>query len=114
LARGRLARPWDAPSSTNRTASDATAARLYSATETEDKSVIDVVGAVADSQGLTRAQVALAWLLQQPGVTTPIIGATKPTHLDEALNALSIQLQSDDCAALERLYVPHAMSYFPS
>jgi aryl-alcohol dehydrogenase-like predicted oxidoreductase len=114
LARGRLARAWDAPSSTNRTASDETAVRLYSATEAEDKNVIDAVGVVADARGLTRAQVALAWLLQQPGVTAPIIGATKPIHLDEALNALSIQLQPDDCAALERLYVPHSLSFFRS
>ena|ERR1017187_844326 len=114
LARGRLARPWDGPSSTNRTASDETAARLYSETEAEDKNVIDAVGVVADARGLTRAQVALAWLLQQPGVTAPVIGAAKPIHLDEALSALSIQLQPDDCAALERLYVPHPMSFFRS
>jgi 1-deoxyxylulose-5-phosphate synthase len=112
LARGRLTRAWDAPSSTNRLASDDTAVRLYSATRTEDKPVVDALGVIADARGVSRAQSALAWLLQQPGVTAAIIGATQPIHLEEAVSALSVRLQPEDCAALERLYVPHPMSFF--
>jgi 1-deoxyxylulose-5-phosphate synthase len=111
LARGRLARPWNAPSSTNRVANDATGARLYAETQNEDKNVIDAMGAVAEAHGISRAQVALAWLLQQPGVTAPVVGVTKPIHLEEALGALSTRLPAEDCASLERLYVPHPMSF---
>jgi len=112
LARGRLTRPWDAPSSSNRVASDQTAVRLYSRTEAEDKNVIDAVGVVAEAAAIPRAQVALAWLLRQPGVSAPIIGATQSNHLDEAISALSVRLTSEDCAALECHYVPHAASFF--
>jgi len=112
LARGRLTRAWDAPSSTNRVASDETAARLYSGTQKEDQAVIDALGLVADARGVTRAESALAWLLQQPGVTAVIIGATQALHLDEAIKALSLRLQPEDCAALERHYVPHRMNFF--
>jgi len=112
MARGRLTRRWDAPSSSNRVASDQTAMRLYSRTETDDKNVVDAVGLVAEAAAVPRAQVALAWLLMQPGVTAPIIGATKTDHLDDAINALSVRLTLDDCTTLESHYVPHAVSFF--
>jgi aryl-alcohol dehydrogenase-like predicted oxidoreductase len=61
---------------------------------------------------LPRAQVALAWLLQKPGVTAPIIGATKPHHLEDAIAALSVKLSGEDVAALEEPYVPHPILGF--
>ena len=111
LARGRLARPWQAPSSSDRVTHDRTAERLYAATETADQAVVDAVGRVAEARGLPRAQVALAWLLQRPGVTAPIVGATRAGHLDDALAALSIRLDRQDMEALEAPYVPHAASF---
>ena len=111
LARGRLARAWDAPSSSNRVATDKTAEQLYSKTANVDKQVIDAVSEIAQKRGISHAQVALAWLLQQPAVSAPIVGVTKPIYLEDAIGALSIQLEPDECATLERHYVPHAMSF---
>ena len=111
LARGRLARPWQAPSTSDRVSHDRTAARLYAATEAADRLVVDAVGGVAEARGLSRAQVALAWLLQRPGVSAAIVGATRPNHLDDALAALSIRLDRQETDALEAPYVPHAASF---
>ena len=94
LARGRLARPWSAPSSSDRVAHDRTAVMLYSATEEADQRVIAAVGEVATRLGISRSQVALAWLLSRPGITAPIIGSAKPTHLTDAVAALSRQVKS--------------------
>src|SRR5262245_28918763 len=90
LARGRLARPWDQRGSTERAGSDEFGTVLYARTEAADRAVVDCLGEVAGARGLPRAQVALAWLLHQPTVTSPIIGATKPHHLDDAVAALAI------------------------
>jgi 1-deoxyxylulose-5-phosphate synthase len=90
---------------------DRTAERLYAATEAADRHVIDAVGAVAEARGLPRAQVALAWLLHQPGITAPIIGATRPAHLEDAVAALSVTLSPEERAALENPYVPHGPSF---
>ena len=111
LARGRLARPWQAPSSTDRVRHDETAARLYTATEAADEKIVDAVGEVAAARGLPRAQVALAWLLRQPGITAPIVGATKPSHLEDAVAALSVDLSPQEMGVLEQPYVPHAASF---
>jgi aryl-alcohol dehydrogenase-like predicted oxidoreductase len=111
LARGRLARAWDAPSSTNRGATDKTGEELYSKTAEVDKEVVNALSEIAQARGISHAQVALAWLLQQPAVTTPIVGVTKSIHLEDAISALSIRLEPDECANLERHYVPHAMSF---
>jgi 1-deoxyxylulose-5-phosphate synthase len=112
LARGRLARPWAAPSSSDRVADDRTAVMLYGATEEADQRVIASVGSVADRRGLSRSQVALAWLLSRPGVTAPIIGSAKPNHLSEAVAALSVKLDPSECAELEASYIPHAASFY--
>jgi 1-deoxyxylulose-5-phosphate synthase len=112
LARGRLARPWQAPSSTDRVSQDRTAARLYAPSEAADEKVVNALGEVAQARGVPRAQVALAWLLQQVGVTAPIVGATKPIHLDDAIAALQIKLEPDDIEQLERHYVAHALNFF--
>ena len=112
LARGRLARPWSAPSSSDRVAHDRTAVMLYSATEKADERVVDAVGSAAARLGISRSQVALAWLLSRPGVTAPIVGSAKSAHLADAVAALSVRLSPEDCAELEALYLPHAASFY--
>jgi aryl-alcohol dehydrogenase-like predicted oxidoreductase len=73
-----------------------------------DEAVIDAVAAVARQRGIAPAGVAIAWLLAQPGVTAPIIGATKSNHLDDPIKALSVRLTPDEIAQLEGAYVPQA------
>ena len=75
-----------------------------------DARVIERLETVAAEQGLPPAQVALAWLLQKPGVTSPVVGASKPTHLAEALAALQVRLTEETVTALEESYVPHAVA----
>ncbi|GBQ85821.1 putative aldo/keto reductase [Gluconacetobacter johannae DSM 13595] len=110
LARGLLARDWR--DSTIRQESDKVTRALYTATLQADRATIDAVGRVAQARGVPRAQVALAWLLQQPGVTAPIVGASKPGHLDDALAALSLTLDDAEIAALEAPYIPHPVVGF--
>ena len=107
LARGRLARQWD--DSTNRSENDAFARTLYIA---DDRIVVDAVGQVADQRGIPRAQVAIAWALAKPGVTAPIVGATKPHHLDDAIAAVDVHLSPDEIELLEKPYQPHTVSGF--
>jgi aryl-alcohol dehydrogenase-like predicted oxidoreductase len=111
LARGRLARPAG-DAATPRSGLDLYQKVLYSATERADRAVIDGVATVANARRLPMAQVALAWLLAKPGVTSPIIGATKPQHLTDAIAAFEVQLTDDDVKALEAAYVPHAIAGF--
>ena len=108
LARGRLARGWD--ESTQRSETDEFGKTLY--TDASDRAISDAVGAVADARGVPRAQVALAWVAQQPAVTAPIVGATKAHHLDDAVAALELQLTDDEMATLEAPYTPHAVAGF--
>jgi aryl-alcohol dehydrogenase-like predicted oxidoreductase len=110
LARGRLTRDWDA--STDRARSDEFGRKLYSAAQDADRQVVDRVAAVAAKRGVPRAQVALAWMLSKPFVTSPIIGATKLNHLEDAVAALSVQLTAEEIAELEGPYVPHAVAGF--
>jgi aryl-alcohol dehydrogenase-like predicted oxidoreductase len=107
LARGRLARPWGERDGTARAASDEFGKALYAGTVEADRAVVDQLGAVAEARGLPRAQVALAWLLGRPAVTAPVIGATRPHHLEEAVGALSVELTADEAARLEGAYTPH-------
>jgi 1-deoxyxylulose-5-phosphate synthase len=111
LARGRLARPWQGET-TKRLETDQFGKKLYSQSEEADKKVIDRLGEVATRLAVPRAQVALAWLLSKPGVTAPIVGATKPNHLPDAVAALSLRLTPEDIAALEEPYVPHPVVGF--
>ena len=110
LARGRLARPWG--EDTPRIASDAFGAGLFARTEATDRAVAEALAGVAAQRGATRAQVALAWLLRTPGVTAPIIGASKPGHFEDALAALKIDLSEAEVTALEAPYLPHAVVGF--
>ena len=104
LARGRLTREWNA--TTARTETDEFGASLY---REEDKAIVDTVGAVAERRGVSRAQVALAWLLAQPVVTSPIVGVTKPQHLTDAVAAVDLELSADEVEELGAGYVPHAV-----
>jgi aryl-alcohol dehydrogenase-like predicted oxidoreductase len=106
LARGRLARPWD--SVTARSETDEFGRRLY---RPGDRQVVDRVIEVATERGVSQAQVALAWLLAK-GVTAPIVGATKLEHLNDAVAALSIQLEPSEIARLEEPYEPHPVVGF--
>jgi aryl-alcohol dehydrogenase-like predicted oxidoreductase len=112
LARGRLARAWDDRSATERAGSDEFGKTLYTKTEDADRQVVERVGEVATARGIPRAQVALAWLLQRPGVTAPIVGATKSQHLDDAVAALGVKLSPEEVARLEEPYVPHPVLGF--
>jgi aryl-alcohol dehydrogenase-like predicted oxidoreductase len=112
LARGRLARPWESEPSTQRGQIDDWGNGLYATTVEADLKVIDRVGEVAAARGIARAQIALAWLLSKPAVTAPIVGATKPHHLEDALSALSVKLSDAEIKALEAAYVPHPVVGF--
>ncbi|GAB1617472.1 aldo/keto reductase [Pseudomonas sp. NGC7] len=110
LARGRLTRPKG--QETARTLSDVSGKSFYAGTEVEDGRVIDVVEQIASERGLPMAQVALAWVLRHRAVSAPIIGASKPGHLDDAIAALGVQLSDEEVARLEAPYVPHAVTGF--
>ena len=110
LARGRLTRDWNA--TTNRMETDEFGKTLYIATEASDRKIVERVGEIAAKRGVTRAQVALAWMVQKPFITAPIIGASKPHHLDDAVAALSLNLTSDEIAALEEPYTPRSLAGF--
>jgi aryl-alcohol dehydrogenase-like predicted oxidoreductase len=109
LARGRLARPWSEQSPTERAKCDNFAQRLYSKTVDMDKPIIDRVNELAGKRGLPPSQIALAWQYHKPVVTSPIIGATKPHHLDDAVAALSVKLSNDEIRFLEEIYQPHPL-----
>ncbi len=105
LASGRLARDWS--ESTYRSETDQVQKAKYDATAEADRLVVERVTDIAKKHGVPRAQIALAWLLQKEPVTAPIIGATKISHLEDAVAAISIRLTSKEIASLEELYVPH-------
>jgi aryl-alcohol dehydrogenase-like predicted oxidoreductase len=110
LARGRLTRDWSETSKRHET--DLVAADLYPATEAADRKVVTRVAEIAAKRGVPRAQVALAWVAQKSPVAAPIIGASKAQHLDDAVAALSLNLTTEEIAALEEPYVPHAVAGF--
>lgn len=113
LARGLLAGTRATPAdraSTLRAASDDYARQLYD--HPADADVVAAVRSVAAARGVPMARVALAWLLGRPGVTAPIVGATKLAHLDEALAALDLSLTAEETGALEAPYSPHAVRGF--
>jgi aryl-alcohol dehydrogenase-like predicted oxidoreductase len=104
LARGRLTRPWD--TSTERSESDDFGRTLYSDV---DKPIVDAVLEIARNRGVAPAQIAMAWVLSKAVVTSPIVGATKAHHLDDAVAALSLHLDDSEVAALVAHYRPHAV-----
>jgi aryl-alcohol dehydrogenase (NADP+) len=107
LARGRLTRDWD--STTSRSETDEFGRTLY---DDSDQPIVEAVARIADARGVSRAQVAMAWVAGKPVVTAPIVGATKLNHLEEAVAALDLELTDDEIAALEEPYRPHPVVGF--
>jgi aryl-alcohol dehydrogenase-like predicted oxidoreductase len=110
LARGRLTR--DPGVTTKRSETDRFGQKLYRQAEESDRRIIEALTAVAKERGVSRAQVALAWLLHKPAVTAPIVGVTKPEHLADAVAAVDLRLTDDELRRLEEHYVPRAPEGF--
>lgn len=107
LASGRLARDWS--ESTQRLETDPIAKQKYDASADSDKIIIERVGEIAAKHGVPRAHIALAWMLQKAPVVAPVIGATKLSHLETAIEALSVKLSSEEMSYLEEPYLPHPL-----
>lgn len=107
LARGRLTRPWDTVSARSET--DEFGQTLY---HEGDRVIVERVADVAQRRSLPTAQVALAWVMQQPGITAPIVGVTKPQHLMDAVASVDVKLSTEEIALLEQPYTPRAVVGF--
>jgi len=107
LASGLLCRPQAAGDSKRATTDKVQRTKYYKAGDDE---VCAAVQAIAAERGIPAAQVALAWLLSKPGVAAPIIGATKPHHIPDAVAAIQLKLTDDEVARIEKEYQPHAVS----
>ncbi|MDT4994968.1 MAG: 1-deoxyxylulose-5-phosphate synthase [Actinoplanes sp.] len=111
LARGKLTRDWQ-DGGTPRSGTDEFGKTLYAGSEEADRAVVEAVAAIAGKRGVSRAQVALAWVAGNPVVTAPIIGATKPEHLSDAVAAVELELTDDEVSALEAPYLPRPVAGF--
>jgi aryl-alcohol dehydrogenase-like predicted oxidoreductase len=111
LARGHLARP-PGGDATKREQGDNFAKTLYTKTVDIDTPVVERLADLAKKRGVPMAQLAMAWLLHKPVITAPIVGATKPHHLDDAVAAVSIKLSPEEMKSLEELYRPHEVAGF--
>jgi aryl-alcohol dehydrogenase-like predicted oxidoreductase len=100
-----LTRDWN--EKTARSETDMFSAYLYRATAENDRQIVEVVAEIAKERGLPRAQIAMAWLLGKAGITAPIIGATKPSHLSDAIASLDVMLSAEEVKRLESPYLPH-------
>jgi 1-deoxyxylulose-5-phosphate synthase len=109
LARGKLTREWDATN--KRTDTDLVTKRIYAATDENDHAIADVVGEIATERGIPRAQVALAWVSRSAVVSAPIVGASKPGQIDDAVASLEIELSDDEVTRLEAPYLPHSVAF---
>jgi 1-deoxyxylulose-5-phosphate synthase len=107
LARGRLTRDWD--DQTERSRTDEFGKNLYDGT---DQVIVERLRELSEKRGVPRAQLALAWLLHKPVVTSPIFGATKPQHIEDALASLEVELSHDELRWLEEPYTPHRIVGF--
>lgn len=110
LARGRLTRDWG--ETTHRLETDKFGQSLYRHAEAADRAVVEHVAQLAAQRGVPRAQLALAWVLHQPAVTAPIIGASRLGHLDDAVAALALKLSDEEIHSLQAPYVPHPIAGF--
>jgi aryl-alcohol dehydrogenase-like predicted oxidoreductase len=110
LARGRLTRDWD-DASTARGGTDRSIEKFYGRTDDSDRAIASAVASIAEARGVSRAQVALAWVRQQHVVTAPIVGATRQLHLDDAIASLDLVLDVDEIAALEDPYAPRTPGF---
>ena len=112
LAAGRVARPWGEQSTTRSESNpdvDFAGRPLFLPT---DEAIVDAVQHIAEARGVSMAQVALAWVLRNPVVDAPIVGATKTHHLTDAVDALDLELTDEEVAALEEPYTPRLPTYF--
>jgi aryl-alcohol dehydrogenase-like predicted oxidoreductase len=109
LARGKLTRDWDVTN--KRTDTDLVTKRIYATTDENDHEIADVVAEIATERGVPRAQVALAWVSRSSVVSAPIVGASKPGHLDDAVASLEIELTEHEVARLESPYRPHPVAF---
>ncbi|HEY5082546.1 MAG TPA: aldo/keto reductase [Bauldia sp.] len=109
LARGLLTRPREQSDATVRAKTDAFGKSLYGR-DNGDLAVIDRVSDIAKKRGIANAQVALAWVLAQPDITAPIVGASKPGHLEDAVAARDVKLDAGELKALADPYLPHAIA----
>lgn len=107
LARGLLTRDWDA--GTLRSETDEFGKTLYKRANPE---VAEAVARIAADRGISRAQVALAWVAKHPAVSAPIVGATKEQHLDDAIASIDVQLTDDEIRSLEKPYTPQRTQGF--
>ena len=107
LARGRLTRDWDA--TTARAETDEFGRSLY---QPDDRVIVDAVAAIADRRGVSRAQIALAWVSRHPTVVAPIFGVTRAEHIDDAVASLAVELTDDEVAELEKPYTPRPVVGF--
>jgi 1-deoxyxylulose-5-phosphate synthase len=107
LARGRLTRDWN--DSTERMQTDEFGKTLYTVPDA-DRRIVEAVATIAKARGVSKAQIALAWVAQHPFITAPIVGASKAEHLDDAVAAVSLKLGDEEMQALEHHYVPHAIA----
>jgi aryl-alcohol dehydrogenase-like predicted oxidoreductase len=110
LARGRLTRKWN--ECTYRNETDEAGKRMYGKTDDSDKAIVEAVAAIAERRGVSRAQVAMSWVLRQGTITCPIIGVSKLEHLDDAVAALDLDLTAEEVSTLEEPYVPHPVVGF--
>jgi aryl-alcohol dehydrogenase-like predicted oxidoreductase len=110
FARGRLTREWNETS--RRQELDEYGRKLYRQAGDSDRKIVEAVKSVAEARNVSKARVALAWVLQKAGVTAPIVGATKAVHVSEAVAALSLALTQEEIAALEAPYVPRGIAGF--
>ena len=108
LARGKLTRDWE--ETTRRAESDEVAKRIFSTVSDSDRQIVERVKEIAEKHEVSRAQIALAWVLQKSSITSPIIGTSKMNHLDDAIAALSIQLADDEIDYLEAPYTPREIA----
>ncbi len=107
LARGLLTRPWN--ESTARSETDEFGKTLYA---DGDRTIVERVQEIAAKRGISPAQVALAWVSRNPVVSAPIVGVTKPRHLQDALDSLDVDLEQSEVEYLEEAYTPHRISGF--
>jgi aryl-alcohol dehydrogenase-like predicted oxidoreductase len=112
LARGRLARPYQKDPETRRAKNDEYGTTLYGKTEEADKGIIDAAAKISKDRTISQATVSLAWLLSKQVVTSPIVGATRLNHIDDAIAAVNLKLTEEEIKKLEENYVPHSVVGF--
>jgi 1-deoxyxylulose-5-phosphate synthase len=105
VARGWLSRPWGA--SSDRAKAEPFISQIQEEIQPDDEKIVEAVGKIAEERGVSRTQIALAWLRRNPVVAAPIVGALKTQHIDDAIGALSINLTDEEAKRLEAFYTPH-------